>query len=287
MLFKSTFISALLLIGAANFAARADIQFTTSSTYTFETKSPTGSQTSTSQEVTTHFISTNKERVEYAEGNLVRANEVTITRCDLNQQFRIDNALKIYTVSALDAKGILHEATKKELAEGIPSGKVVTDFSLQKMGSEKINGLDTQVYHFKFHTQYSGVLTNHEDTADGKMWVADVPGILACDAPPPLQASYTQIEDLPSGRRRVTYQNTGNFEKMNALSSRLIMRQEMSTNVGTVSEETTGYSTAKLDDALFEVPTGYRKVTLEEYQKLHSEAKIKAMRKSQDAKPQQ
>jgi len=279
MLRKSTFMVATLLMGASIFTAHADMQYTQTTTY--RSSSTKTAKTVTSREAIRYFISTDKERIEYDKNNAVRPDEVIITRCDLHQKFRVDNTLKIYTVSALDAKGILHEASKDELTENLPSGKVVTDYSIEKLETEKINGLDTQIYHFTTHTQTSGVLAPRDEISQGKMWVANVPEKTTCDAPQSLRASYTQIENLSSGKRRITYQNTGDFEIMNTLNSQLLMRMEITFKNGSISEETTDYSIEKLADNLFEVPAGYREVTLKEYNTLRSQAKSKELQQKQ------
>lgn len=288
MVYKSTFIVAVLVLCASFGVARADVKYTVVTNDTSFGKSAIDSKTSHSTETITYFITADKKRVEYGRGNLVfTSDDVRITRCDLNQRFRIDNALKIYTVSALDAKGIISTPTKKELTEDIPSGKVVMNVSLQKIGSEKVKDIETTIYHVQMHTQYSGVLTIHESDYDGKIWIADVQGDTVCDSPKPLQASYTQIENLPTGKRRITYENTGDIDEMNAISSKLPMHQEGTTGDSKISESVTEYSTAKLDDTLFEIPTGYRKVSSEEYEKLQSKAEIDAIRKAKKAKAQQ
>jgi hypothetical protein len=288
MMYKSTFIVAVLLMCVSFGAAHADVKYTVVTNYTSLGKSAAGSKTPHSSETITYFITANKKRMEYERKNLIyTSDDVRITRCDLNQRFRIDNALKIYTVSALNAKGIISAPTEKELTEDLPSGKVDTHISLQKVGSEKVNGIETTVYHVQMHTQYSGVLTIHESDYDGKMWIADVQGDMTCDSPKPLRASYTQIEDLSTGKRRVTYEITGDIDEMNAISSKLPMRQEGITGDSKISENITGLSTAELDDSLFEVPAGYRKVSSEEYEKLRSKAEFDTIQKAKKDKTQQ
>ncbi len=286
MTFKSTFVSALVLICALGFVAHADLEYTLVTTYSSAKKAPNPKQTPSSyKETDTYYVTNNKSRWEHESGNQTyTAKEISITRCDLNQRFHVDNALKIYTVSALDAKGKISQPTEKELKENLPTGKIETHYSLQEIGAEKIKGIDTKIYQLKITGKYSGIVAGHGSDYNGKIWVAGLQRNVSCDLPDAMPKSYTQIEALSTCKRKMIYENTRDVDAMNQLSSKLPLRGIGTAEGQTVSGEVTSISQDKLNDSIFDIPAGYRKVSSDEYENLRSDAEDKAILKTQNSK---
>lgn len=291
MRYKSTFILTVLVMCASFAMARADVKYTIVDKYSF-TKSSYG-PASSAEETNTSFVAPEKLRREIVQGDdIYISNEVLIFRCDLHQSFRLDDNLKIYIVSKLSSFDYSSPASASELKEDIPQMTTITNYAIKKLAAEKINGFDTQCYEVTTTTQYSGDYTNREEKSTMKWWVADVPGWQSCiDFKGKTPASFTHVVNFHGKeRRRYTEESTGNVEKMDELRTQLPVRVEgtsenfsKASNKATIDQNVTLFSTDKLDASLFEIPSGYRKVSSDEYEKLRSKAMSDAIRKDKNA----
>jgi len=295
MKFKGTFVATLFLIGMLFSVAHADVKYTIVTKFSF-TKSSTESSTEADQTIDTkiYFVKSNKTRREdITDYAIAPSKEVFILRCDLKKQFRIDDALKIYTVSDWAPSGFNSPASESELREDIPEMKTVIHYSIQKLAPEKMNGFDTECYQVTETDKYSGDSGNRESTNKMKIWVANVQGWQPCDQEKiALPASFTHVVTFPEGRRRFIEEYTGDVDIMNKISNELSVRTESiidsgenASNDSTADQNLILYSpNEKFDNSLFEIPAGYREVTSEEYKKLRSEAEVKAIRESKKLK---
>jgi len=105
---------AILAICASFIVARADVKYTMVTKYT-TSKTPY-QPSSLVEETDTLFVAPGKTRLErgYSQGkenmqgqNLAPPKEISITRCDLHQEFFLDDSLKIYFVSTEKVDSIL------------------------------------------------------------------------------------------------------------------------------------------------------------------------------------
>jgi hypothetical protein len=294
-MYKNTFVLAILVMCASFAVARADVKYTIVTKYAF-TKSSYGPAGSV-EETNTNFVTAEKSRRELVQNyGIYTSKEILIFRCDLHQEFRLDDSLKIYTVSKLSPHDFSSSASQSELKEDIPEMTTITNYAIKKLESQEINGFDTQCYEVTTTTHYSGDFGNREGKSTLKMWVADVPGWQSCnEIKSVIPASFTHVVNFHgTERRRYTEKNTGDVEEMNKISTQFPVRIEgtsenfsKASNEGTIDQNVTSFSTDKLDESLFEIPKGYRKVSTEEYEKLRSKAEIDAIRKAKKAKTQQ
>jgi hypothetical protein len=295
MKYKSTFLAVVLVMCALFAVAHADVKYTIATKYTF-TKSSYGPAGS-SEETNTNFVTAEKSRRELVQNyGIYTSKEILIFRCDLHQEFRLDDSLRIYTVSKL-VPALSTRASPSELKEDIPEMTTITNYAIKKLGSEKINGFDTQGYEVITTTHYSGDFGNREGKSTMKWWLADVQGWQSCnEIDSPLPASFTHVVNFHgTERRRYTEKNTGDVEEMNKLRTKFPVRIEgtsehfsKASNEGTIDQNVTSYlPNEKFDSSLFEVPAGYREVSPEEYDKLRSAAERKAIQDSKKAKAQQ
>lgn len=293
MRYKSTFIVAVLMMCASFAVVHADVKYTIVTKYTFAKTS--SHPADAAEETNTSFVAPEKLRREMVQGDdIYMSKEVLIFRCDLHQEFRLDDSLKIYTVSKLSSFDYSSPASASELKEDIPQMTTITNYAIKKLAAEKINGFDTQGYEVTTTTEYSGDFANREEKSTMKWWVADVPSWQSCiDFKGKTPASFTHVVTLPE-RRRYTEESTGDVEKMDELRTQFPVRIEgaidnlpSTSSKATIDQNLTSLSRDKLDDSLFEIPEGYRKVSSDEYQKLRLKAELDAIQKAKKAKAHQ
>jgi len=286
MALKSTFLSTLLLSCALCFVAHADLTYTTVTKSTFSSEGVNESPVTT-QETDTDFVTLDRSREdrELRLDGTVQSKLTIITRCDLHQEFHVNNNLKIYSVKKLHSGAVVKKNSFSSPASGnskdaLPAGKEITHISIQKLASGKVNGINSDCYVVTWHTQDSGCIGNKEFNSKTKYWIAKLKNYHTCDS--------TEIqfhEQIPTdGKCRIAYETVGDVEEYKKLFSppMLIMRSESvdDSDNSRFTQKITSLSQAKLNDSLFEIPASYRKVSEKEFEDLEFEEEEKSLQKS-------
>lgn len=265
---------------ALSSVAHADVKYTVVGKYVTQENSP-GSSSKLPQITDTNFVALHKSRKDSVRRKgAYTSKETTIIRCDLHQEFQIDDNLKIYTVSPLARNGFRIQPLESELKKIHRSGKIATHWTLKEIAPEKVNGFDTKCYLMTMHTQYSGCTGNQKEDSEEQVWVTHVQGYNLCGASQVIQPSFTEIEETAGGKCKITYENTGDIKKIGQIfSSELIVREKTPVNGNIEERDVTSLLQTKLKNNLFDVPVSYRKVSSGEYQKLRTHAMLSAIQK--------
>jgi len=273
MKIKNVLPLTLLLSCALIAGAHADIKYTQTMTFG-------GDQDATPMMHMAHFVAPGKERneTEMSMGDY-KSKEAIVTICQPYQTIHIDDALKIYAVedgtsSAASAPPMM--GNRGQSHEKAGTGKIAINVKVTDLKPEKVAGWDTKHYMVEMHTQSSGCVGDSSSDLKMELWVADVKDAHGCKA----TVDYGEILGRREGDKcKVTYETTGDFARLAGIWNGLIMRQKMYDKDGKVTmiQEVTSLSQAKLDDSVFEVPKGYTKLSMEDYNKQRQQAMMQAM----------
>lgn len=209
---------------------------------------------------------------------LFQSNEVTLTLCKQQQTITMDPALKIYTVEPIGGAAYQppsQPADKKAKAvksEKSGSGKMVTTFTVQDLGKEKLQNLDTRHSMVTTRVQTSGCLGDSDNTFKFEVWTAPK-NIQHCPE------QYAPVRTVAGANGcTITYEAKGDTAAMQKAMDGMIVQQKfyMGDKVSMV-QELREWSEAALDASLFTVPADYKMVTKEEYDKAKASAMQKGM----------
>lgn len=266
----------LFLTCALMAAAHADIKYTQTMTFS-------GAQLGFPVPVphTTHFVAPGKERneTEMSIGSF-KSKEALVTLCKSDQTIHIDDALKIYAITdkESDTATIIplgHNAQSKEKAG---TGKIVVNVKITDLQPEKVADWDTKHYMVEMHTQSSGCVGDSSSDIKMELWVADVKDAHGCKATVDYGALLGRRE---GGKCKVTSEITGDFARLADIWDGLVMRQKMYKNGRVMmAQEVTSLSQAKLDDSIFDIPDGYNKLSIDEYNKKRQQAMMESIYRS-------
>jgi hypothetical protein len=273
MKLKNVLPLAMLMTCALLAAAHADIKYT-------QTMTLGGDQDAAPMMHSAHFVAPGKERndTEMSMGNF-KSKEAIVTICQPHQVIHVDDALKIYAIDdntsgAPSAPPMMGNHGQSHEKAG--TGKIAIDVKVTDLKPEKVAGWDTKHYMVEMHTQSSGCVGDGSSDIKMELWVADVKDAHGCKANVDYSALLGRRE---GGKCKVTYETTGDFARLAGIWDGLVMRQKMYDKDGKVTmiQEITSLSQAKLDDSVFAIPSGYTKLSLEDYNKQRQQAMMQAM----------
>lgn len=259
------------LLAAALSPARADLRVTSQMVIGGPDASQAKSAPGPTIRTTTFYKDMNeREETTMDMMGLFHSTEVTLTLCDKQQTITMDPALRLYTVEPIggapyqppsrDAKTVA-----KEPKAG--SGKMVTTFSVQDLGTEKLQDLDTRHSMITTRIQTSGCLGDADNTFKYEVWTAPKK-IQHC----PAQYAPTRTVAGPNGCS-ITYEAKGDTAAMEKAMGGMVVQQKFYLDGKTsMVRELREWSEAALDPALFAVPAGYKQVSRPEYDKAKADA---------------
>lgn len=216
-------------------------------------------------------------------------NDVTLTLCEKKQLIQIDEGLKIYTISPLtgNESGFVNPMAGMKMPgmpgpkPGAPAeGKIVSTVTAEDLGEETV--ADTPAHHWKITIQNekSGCAGKGTDTTKMEVWVANFDEPVFC----PDSGGSNPVRDLQNAMNpncKITFESKGDGnEAVTKIFRGLVLRMKIldpKTNKPTMTQEVTQLTRAKQDDALFEVPAGFREVKADEYQRLKSQAMMQKL----------
>ena len=271
---KNVAFASLLLVCALTAGAHADIKYSQRMT--------TGDSDTTLMH-TTHFVANGKERDDTTMkmGNY-ESTESNVYLCQTKQTFRIDRALKIYTVSeaAAGKPGNTSNVPSKNSSNNDKpgEGKVSLNIKITDLPDEKVAGFDADHFEAVLHTKTSGCIGNSDTTVKMEMWVSKIKNATACKES---GVNYNDILGYGGGKEdkcKITYQTTGDVARFNNAWNGIVLRQKIYQDGKLVTvQEVTSLSQAKLDDATFAVPAGFTILSEKDYNDRRQKAMMEAM----------
>ncbi|HEX8237836.1 MAG TPA: DUF4412 domain-containing protein [Abditibacteriaceae bacterium] len=267
-------------------AAHSDVKYT----QTMRMPGVTGATTASAGaplNSTTTWIKKSAQRVEMSQQiGAYKWQEVTLTLCEKRQSIRLDEALKIYTVSSLDGSSSTTVSAGAKAAPAKASnakpttGKVTMTVSVKGLGEETVAGRKARHYMISTRYQTSGCAGNGDNSSKMEIWVTDyqLPDFNCGDKPGDWR-SYVHASDSCS----VTSEQKGDIAAWQAAYKGLIVKMKIYDEAGTkevMTQEMTALSEAKLDDALFTVPAGFKQLSAKEYDDARQQAMTKVMQAS-------
>ncbi|HEX5324233.1 MAG TPA: hypothetical protein VFW40_10635, partial [Capsulimonadaceae bacterium] len=206
----------------------------------------------------------------------------TLTECDKHQIVEMDPDLKIYAVRSMDAMYDMNTAStpmgpqnnKSHQDAGSGTGKVISTYTMQDMGTDKILDLDTHHYMMTLHTQMSGCAGNGDADTKMEMWVAPGKGGLDCPE------RYAAARDVTTESGcKISVEQHGDLDKLADIYRGIVVRQKIYNGDQVImTMDTREYSTAALDAALFDIPADYKQVSHDDFQKAQSKHMQDAMK---------
>ena len=223
---------------------------------------------------TTTYLKDMREREETAMNfGPMKMTTTTITQCDKHQEIKVDPDLKIYTVSPIGALAFggqmppsrpgmgRHNASG---GDGTGPGKETVTFTAKDMGTEKVADINAHHSMITFRTQASGCAGNSDTTMKMELWTAPIKASLNCPE------RYAASRVIPSANGcQITYEMKGDLSGLRDVFGQMAVKQVFydDKDKPLFTRDLREHSTAPLDDALFDVPSDYKKVTDDEFAK--------------------
>lgn len=228
------------------------------------------------------------------------SSDVILTLCDKRQRVQIDDELKIYTVATLTGDepafanpvAGMASAISKMLPPGMKlpgmpqtpagapaTGKIVSSYALQDMGEETVADTKTRRWLITITNEKSGCAGTGTDSTRMEVWSADFNEPIIC----PDVAPANPIRDAQSAMApqcKITFETKGDgMEAYSKIFRGIIMRLKIydKNNKPMVTQEVTMITRAPQEDAVFQIPTGYKEVNAEQFGQLKTQALIQKM----------
>jgi hypothetical protein len=229
---------------------------------------------------TTTFIKGKRERSETVmEMGAMKSNTVTLTLCDTHQVVTMDPDLKLYTLTPMDSSpatspagdGAAPAGQAKPPKEKEDTGRVLTTYAIQDLGTEKVGNLNARHFMVTMRMERSGCAGKGDNTMKMETWVA--PGqIGGLDCPERVPSSAPRELRNEKGCR-ITFETRGDTGLLRDVFSGIVVRQRMySGDKVVMAQEVKDISSDPLDASLFAPPSDYKQVSPQEF----AEAKRKA-----------
>ncbi|MCW3062628.1 MAG: hypothetical protein JWQ02_4449 [Capsulimonas sp.] len=238
---------------------------------------------------TTTFLKDMREREETAMNfGPMKMTTTTITQCDKHQEIKLDSDLKIYTVSPIGSlmAGSLtpSESMRRHKADdqgaGGGTGKITMTFTAKELEKEKVADVMARHAMITFRTQSSGCAGNDDNTMKMELWMAPIKAGLNCPE------RYAESRVVPSAKGcQITQEMKGDMAGLRDMFGLMSVKQVFydSKDKPLFTRELREHSTATLDDALFDVPSDYKKVTEDEFNKQQQQKMMNSFMKGDKA----
>lgn len=277
------YLLCLVLLGVSTMA-RADLKTTTRTVMGEGSRDDMTLGASTF----TRYVRAGAERSETSIAmGAMKINTVALHICDPSQDVQLDPNLKIYALlpqdNAASAGARTHgDATAKDekTKDEKTTGKVVITYGVKDLGEAIVAGWNTRHYLVASHMERSGCIGDGATDSKTEYWIADIKDANPCkDATPKVPMMPVDANE----KCRIETVTKGDVAAYGKIFGGLVVRQKMyNGDALLMTVEVTSLSQAKLDDALFEIPKDYKKVSPEEFQKQQSAAMVKAMTSAQN-----
>ena len=270
----------LLSLACTASPVHADVRYTTEMAYGGEKADKDDEDAAGGKMQTTTYVRQKRERVEMLMAfGPIKQTTITITQCDKQQTIQLDTKLKIYTVSALGGPPAATPPLpggrpNRKAAEAAPGeGKVVSTFTVQDMGKEKIGELMTRHSMLTTRTQTSGCIGASDTTSKMEMWTADIKTFYCPER-------YASGHTAPNENGcKITYETKGDTDALKDIYGGMIVQQKMyQDDKVMLTQKLKDYSEKELDAALFEAPAGFKEVTAKEFADAEQKAMLDGLR---------
>ncbi|BDI28427.1 hypothetical protein CCAX7_004780 [Capsulimonas corticalis] len=221
---------------------------------------------------TTTFLKDMRQRDETAtDFGPIKMTTVTITQCDKHREVKLDPDLKIYTVSAIGAFLPAKQMSKSPMMTSKAddqgaggTGKEVVTFTAKNLGTEKVADIQARHAMLTFRTQSSGCAGASDTTMKMELWTAPIKAALNCPE------RYSASRVIPNEKGcPITYEMKGDLAGLRDIFGEMAVKQVFydANDKPLFTRDLREHSTAALDDSLFDVPSDYKEVSDDEFQK--------------------
>jgi hypothetical protein len=277
---RSCILGAALMILAS--AAQADVKYTMTQRmpdYQSEKK-----DTLVPYGRTTTYTKAGAQRTESeSDTGAYKMKTVSYTVCADKQTVRLDSDLKIYAITPLNNNSSSNTSTQDTAKPAQKSnakpatGKITMTVTVKNLGIETIANRKARHYMITSNMVTLGCAGDSNINSKQEIWVADytLPVFDCGNNGYDWKSAYTNNKPdcIP------TFDMKGDVAAYNEAYKGLIVKQRIFDDKGKVimESELTELSEAKLDNAPFSIPAGYKQVTEKEFDELRSKAMMKAM----------
>jgi ankyrin repeat protein len=267
----------LVSITLLSAAARADVQYT-------DVMSTIRDSKMTPMTTTTTWLKEGLQRIDTrTDMGQFRTAETTITNVPRRERISLDPELKIYVVESLNGtKGTASSTQGGVKAAGSKTtaprkkGKLTMTMGVQFLGTVKMLNLNARHYTTSMHMDMSGECGTTKHKMKSEVWMADV-------KLPVLDIPATDNGGMGYGGSQndgcdMTMENKGDVKGYQAAQKGLALKSIYFDEAGKPASqrEITMLSFAALKTSEFSAPTGFKKVTREEYDKARQDAMMSA-----------
>ncbi|HEY3329517.1 MAG TPA: hypothetical protein VGK19_05810 [Capsulimonadaceae bacterium] len=215
---------------------------------------------------------------------------VTITDCPSRTQYTVDPMNKVYTRKTLDNNrpaflGNIAAMTKAAKRGGwqpkqkAGTGKEIITYSIEQLEPERILDINTKHYAINMRMQSSGCPGDSDTTMRIESWVADIQAGISCppSAAKPSDTGGTDTAD--TNPCKVTTEIHGDTTGAFGVFGKMPLRQKIYMDASSPDKyilmDTREYSKASLDVSNFTIPSDYREVTSDEWDKIQRDSMMK------------
>jgi hypothetical protein len=159
-------------------------------------------------------------------------------------------------------------------------GKVISTINVKDFGEEKLPGIDLTTHHYlmTMRTQSSGCAGDSDNTTKIEMWVAPIKAGLDC----PERYAPMRTTPAPAGGQsgcQTTYEQHGDLDALKDMYMGMPVREKIYQGDRVAMElDMREYSTAALDPALFDIPSDYRELSRNDFDKTEQQAMMNSMK---------
>jgi hypothetical protein len=207
---------------------------------------------------------------------------ITLTVCAKKEMYTLDPSLKIYTAMPLVPRAATNKPTAVKAAAGQKTGTMImTLVSIKDLGPQKVGQFSTRGYEVVTRMQTTGCMGNSDRKFKQQIFVAPQATLAGGggDGCNDMTTSGSTGSDCKSA---TIYK--GDWSRFNKLTKGLQVRTRIYKDAGDsvqMETQTTKVSRAKLPGSLFAIPTGFKRVSAQEFQTAQSKAMMDRMKTQQ------
>ena len=265
-----TLVCGTALLVALTTPSWADIRYTT------EMIMEMNGQSQPTMTMTTQ-VKGKRERVDLKmEMGPMKMQRTTLTLCDTRQRMEVSDAAKVFTVGPLNPvsqTAVGARPPKQDAPKQTGTGQMITTVAVKDLGPEKIGQFNTEHYIINMTIETSGCAGNDKNTFESEVWVAAAVPVFSC--PDIWQPSYATETD----GCKISYVMKGDVKQFTSIHGGLVVQRKFKQpGGGAMVQRVSSYEgNVTLNDADFQAPSGYAKVSQGEFEQAVMKAMMQQM----------